>query len=82
SPKTTSSTYESAGNPIDIEFISTPIDYSTSYSETLRYRYKLFGAGQGVLDDGKGQRGREFESTSNKVRFIPAADSTGVQSIG
>lgn len=82
SPKTTSSTYESAGNPIDIEFISTPIDYSTSYSETLRYRYKLFGAGQGVLDDGKGQRGREFESTSHKVRFIPAADSTGVQSIG
>ncbi len=82
SPKTTSSTYESAGNPIDIEFISTPIDYSTSYTEILRYRYKLFGAGQGVLDDGKGQRGREFESTSHKVRFIPAADSTGVQSIG
>lgn len=76
------SQYQSGSSPIELSLAMQPDSYFSEFGSVALVKWKLFGAGDGVLDDGDGKMGKEFESRKDIVKFRPAANSTGVQSVG
>jgi hypothetical protein len=75
-----SPTYVPGGATIKMTLSTDPDDYLTFYAGVLSYRWKVFGAGNSTITDGK-TTGTDFESDATSVQLKTPSSASGVQTV-